>query len=242
MDKPVVSFARKQVIDPSVTVYRTARFVSRQRVYERVIDLLNRATKDQGRRKVSRTLTKTARRGLEKLVEELDGPDPALRLLGVVEWYEAHCLDKYVPWVEGAESLREKFGRLEKQMLLHGQENKTTSVDDVAAGLFNGNRILSLAFRSNILPKAKGIDLGDVAEPVLAERLGALYGELRAARTPNSENGPMDLLDRYLDWLAEHRDWRATVRVLSTTSPAFGQWRREEASRHPRGADPLTGR
>jgi len=55
--------------------------------------------------------------------------------------------------------------------------------------------------------------------------------------------GPMELLLRYVEWLGD-QNWidKATTRLLSIESPAFNQFRREVAARHPREVDPVTGR
>lgn len=123
------------------------------------------------------------------------------------------------------------------------QPTAASTIDDVVDGIFGGSRVLADAFRSDILVRVRRLDLGEVDDAALAARLGEFYEAMRAERDPLSSDasGPMDLLRRYVDWLGE-RDWRMTVRVLSASSPAFQQFRREVASRHPRGADPLTGR
>jgi hypothetical protein len=119
------------------------------------------------------------------------------------------------------------------------------TIDQVVTGLFNGSRVTADAFRSDILVRAGKLDLGRVVDTDLAVCLGELYTAMRAQRATGSalsdKSGPMDLLRRYLIWLSD-QDWRMTMRVLRIDSPAFQQFRREEAHRHPYGADPLTGR
>jgi hypothetical protein len=116
------------------------------------------------------------------------------------------------------------------------------TTDEVVSSVFNGSAVLAASFRSDVLVRARKLDMGRVSEPDLAARLGELYQALRAERAPGSDTpGSLDLLGRYVDWLSE-KDWRMTPRVLGMDSPAFAQFRREEASRHPHGVDPLTGR
>lgn len=128
-------------------------------------------------------------------------------------------------------------------------DEPVSTVDQVVAGLFNGNSwVLANAFRSDILVRARALDFGDVGEVDLAIKLGKLHEAIKSARSlrpPLSDvPGPLDLLRRYVMWLAERADWqnKMTTRVLWADSPAFQQFRREVAARHPRGVDPLTGR
>lgn len=247
MSRRVVSFERRGVLRPPAEApCRTERFVSVRRVLERVAILLDDATIERDRRVVRRGLSRSAEATLLRLVGELGGPDPSLRLLRAVEWYREHAGDRYVPWIEGARSLYEKFGRLEARMREAGAgDSPGETVDEVVAGLFNGSRVLAESFRSDLLAGAMLLDLGGAREAVVAARLGEMYRAIRAARaSPVSEGTPgaLTLLGCYVGWLSE-RDWTTmTTRVLDLDSPAFGQFRREVASRHPRGADPVTGR
>jgi hypothetical protein len=246
MVKTVVTFSPKRVIKAGDAPYRTERFVSRQRVFERVAELIDRAAFTKERRRVARGLSKSSREAMAKLASELDDPDPALRILRAVEWYEQHCTDKYVPWIEGGRTLYEKFGRLEAQMFDRGDRETAvpTSVDEVVAGLFNGSKVLADSFRSDVLARASSLDLGGASESSVAARLGDAYRAIRAARngvSPEGILGPLGLLERYVGWLGE-KDWQMTIRVLGIDSPAFQQFRRELASRHPHGADPVTGK
>jgi hypothetical protein len=120
------------------------------------------------------------------------------------------------------------------------------AMDDLLSSTLNGSQVMRDAFESDILVRARRLALGSASESDLAATLMGLYVEMRAERSRAypavTTSGPMDLLRRYVIWLGE-RDWPTmTVRVLSKDSPAFQQFRREEAALHPRGADPLTGR
>lgn len=246
MPKTVVSFAPKRIIKAGDAPYRTEQFVSRLRVFERVAVLIDRATLTKERRRVARGLSKKSLKAMVKLTSELDGPDPALRILRAVEWYEQHCTDKYAPWIEGGVALYEKFGRLEAQMLDRSDRDASApaSVDEVVAGLFNGSAVLADSFRSDVLARASALDLGGASAQIVAARLGDAYKVIRAARngaTPEGILGPLGLLERYVGWLGE-KDWQMTIRVLNIESPAFQQFRRELAARHPNGVDPVTGR
>lgn len=240
----VASFPSRHVVRS--VPYRTARLVSRTRVFERVAELLDRATVARDRRITPRGPSKSSLAKIERLVRELDGPEPAMRVLRAVEWYERHVDDKYVPWIEGGRTLYEKFGKLEVQMRHHAKDEAPgRTADEVVSGLFNGSRVLADAFRRDVVTKAKKLGMGQVSDADLAFKLGATYVAIRTARQGASSDGlpgPLDLLERYLDWLGERRDWRMTTRVLGIDSPAFQQFVREESSRHPRGVDPLTGR
>jgi hypothetical protein len=161
----------------------------------------------------------------------------------VAQWYEQNWRSKYVPWVEGGPSLYKKFGTIEAMMIERQQLDAQPSSAETIAGLFNGSRVLAEAFESDVLGRARELDLGRIADPDLASALGGLYREVVAARrgVDSSElPGPLDVLRRYVCWLGE-KDWRMTTRVLRMDSPAFQQWRRDEAALHPRGLDPLTG-
>ncbi|HXP04276.1 MAG TPA: hypothetical protein VN808_09155 [Stellaceae bacterium] len=123
---------------------------------------------------------------------------------------------------------------------------RSTTVDEVVAGLFNGSRVLADAFRRDVLGRARQLDLRDATEVALAEALGAMYQEIRRARegrTASDLLGPLDLLERYLDWLGE-QDWirNATVRALRFDSDNFNQFRREESRYQVHDRDPVTGR
>lgn len=220
---------------------RTADFVrDRSRILAAVCESLAQARLARFNRSTPPEHSASCVKYLEKLRSELGPPHPLLRILDVVRWYEAHWHEGLVPWVEGGPSLYSKFSRLEAIMLDRTRQEPTTTVDEVLTNLFNGSKIVSEAFKSDILVRAKRLSLGSVSEVDLMTRLGELYGSIRAARVPEAA-GPIDLLRRYINWLSE-KDWQMTMRVLSTSSPAFQQFRREEASLHPLGADPLTGR
>lgn len=262
MDKVIVSFARKGVIRRDQDVpYRSGRFLSRRRVFERVSASMARA-------RYSRFHTKTSVAELEmcaecaaKVASSLPAPGEALRVLRVVEWYERWCdehfedgvsrrkleRERYMPVVHAGPSLERKFISLENQMRAAEDEDRvaSTTVDDVVRRTFNGSRVIADSFRTDVLARTIELDVGDVPEPVLAAKLAEAYQAIRAARpngaTPEGVLGPMTLLERYVQWLGE-RDWRMTTRVLDVASPAFQQFRREQASLHPRGADPVTGR
>lgn len=246
MPKIIDSFATKQVA-PARTTYRAGEFVSRLRVHERILELISSSNEKRNRRHTPITLTGN-RSPLRKLEKELDGDSPLMRILGVVEWYERNSgPDAKLPWVESAWTLYEKFSRLERQMEMRTRDDavKSTTVDDVVGRAFNGSRSLAAVFRHDVLGAARELDLGGASEVDLARGLADAYvgiREAREGRTPDGVPSPIELLRRYVDWLSEKREWRATTRVLSIESPAFSQFRREEAARHPREVDPVTGR
>jgi hypothetical protein len=241
------SFAPRKVVHARPS-YRTERYVSRLRVHERILELISSANETRHRRYTPVELTEGKRRLMRKLEGELGGDDPLMRILGVVEWYEANCgRDERLPWVEDARSLYDKFSRLEKQMEMRTRDDaiRTMTVDDVVGRAFNGSRVLAASFRHDVLGSAKELDLGGASEVDLAASLAAAYAGIERAREgryPDGVPSPLELLRRYVDWLSEKSEWRMTTRVLSLESPAFSQFIREETARHPREVDPLTGR
>jgi hypothetical protein len=108
----------------------------------------------------------------------------------------------------------------------------------------NGSAVARMAIDADMLARTRALGPGlAVSDADLAARLADFYAEVRRERdAERSTIGPVDLLHRYVAWLGE-RGWPTmTTRVLSASSPAFQQFRRELAALHPRGADPLTGR
>jgi hypothetical protein len=246
MPKTIASFQARRVIRRPM--YRTERFVSRLRIHERIMALISSANETRNRRHTPVELSVGNRRLLARLEGELGGDDPHLRVLGVVEWYEANCgPDERLPWVENARSLYDKFSRLERQMEMRTRDVKVKerTVDDVVGGTFNGSPVLASAFRHDVLGAARGLDLGGASDADVAASLAGAYSAIEAARggrIVDGVPGSLDLLRSYVEWLAERTEWRMTTRVLSIDSPAFNQFRRETAARHPREVDSVTGR
>lgn len=239
---PVVRFRRKETLPATRPAGRFVR--DKTEIFERVFEVLARTRVQKFHRSTSPAQLPGFLRKMKRLARELDGPAPALRILEVVLWYELHCDDKYIPWVEGGPSLYAKFSRLEAAMRRDLEDrNAPRTVDEVTAAAFNGSRVLAETFRSEVLARARQLPMGEVSDAALAASLAALYSAIREARPASGDGrqGPLGLIRRYVDWLSE-KDWRMTVRVLSFDSPAFTQFRREEANRHPLGLDPITGR
>lgn len=261
MSNTVVSFAPKQVIrEDASSSYRTERYVSGLRVCERVAELMRRARLSRFHTNTSPVEIARCASCAANIARGLPAPSAVLRVLEVVEWYERWCDEhfvlgrsrmnspdeQYMPIVHGGPSLERKFISLENRMRAANNAARLgETVDEVIARLFNGSRVLADSFRLDVLGRAGGIDFA-APECVVAEKLGVAYQAIRAARpggsTPEGAPGPLSLLERYVEWLGDKGDWNMTTRVLSIESPAFQQFRRELAARHPRGADPVTGR
>jgi hypothetical protein len=123
--------------------------------------------------------------------------------------------------------------------------SSSLTVNEVVGGAFNGSGVLADSFRSDVLARAMRLDLGGASEPAVAARLVDLYRAIRAARpggaTPEGVLGPLALVGRYVGWL-EEQDWvrNATMRVIKFDSPAFSQFRREQARYQGYQCDPVT--
>ena len=233
---------------------RTGRLVRDKDLwYARAADVVAQSRLTRHNRGTSDVDLASSIKYVAKLAHELarskSPTPPAVRILEVVQWFEQNCMSsKYMPIVEGGPSLYKKFGTVEAMMLDDRRRHAETPTEDVAAGLFNGSSVLAEAFETDVLRRARGIDFGRVSDPELAGALTAMYREVLAARRgvrPSDLTGipgPLDVLRRYVDWLGDKLDWKMTTRVLSTSSPAFQQWRRDEAALHPRGVDPFIGR
>lgn len=225
---------------------QTTWFVrDKTRIYDKIVATLSAARRKRFKRYTPESHRNGTVKCVIRLAREVRGSVPLLRVLDVVCWYEEHCLEEYIPWIEGGPSLYEKFSRLEAQMRLRTQEKVAPTTDDVISGIFNGSKVLARSFRSDILVKAQALVRGNVDEAALAAKLGELYVAIRVARSGASVLGvpaPLELLERYVDWLSDKKDWQMTMRVLDTSSLAFQQFIREEALHHPRGLNPLIGR
>lgn len=81
----------------------------------------------------------------------------------------------------------------------------------------------------------------------LIRAIGGLYNRIKEERTngttPPGMPAPLDLLERYVNWLGDqHWITNKTVALFQFNSQVFGQWRRDQAERDPRLRDPVTGR
>ena len=250
MPERVVSLFRdKRVISARPVLASSGPFVrGSSAVCDRISQLLTEARAERwGRR---RELTGTDR-WIRKLVSELTGDAPLLRVLAVVEWYASSQpwrSDKMVPWIDGGPSLYEKFSRLEECMRrLGGSANPEETPRDIIKLVVGNGTVLS-RFEETVLAPARRLHLSD-DELALAHALCELYSGIRDERArvrvtdelASQMGGPADLLRRYLSWVGEH-DWTATLRVLQYNSPSFAQFRREAARMDARDRDPVTGK
>jgi len=190
---------------------------------------------------------------ISRLVSRLVGPAPAHRVYTVVTWYRDQPTwrkDKYLPRVDTAKTLREKFDRLEAAM--HSRMDSSEPDDEIPrdvlrAAVGGDGPVLTSIERDVFAPARKlrltGDDLG------LARALARLHASIRAERAAAGVSddlvrqlgGAVGLLARYVAFLGD-QGWVATLRVLQPDSPAFAQFRRGQAQLDARDRDPVTGK
>jgi hypothetical protein len=87
--------------------------------------------------------------------------------------------------------------------------------------------------------------LGKLNDAIRSEHKAAIAKLNDLQKQSIAFGGGISILQRYLGWLDEggQSEWanNATTRIFDLASPAFRQFRREEANRHPYGYDPITG-
>jgi hypothetical protein len=165
----------------------------------------------------------------------------------VVAWYAEHWSDSpYIPVVSSAKSLKDKFDRLEAAMQRLSPVNGHDLTVPEVLGKY-GIRLVD-SFARDILRPAKKLGVFDANDDiVLAGHLAALYAAIRTARDDASLSddlklrlgGPSEIVKRYIEWLHD-KQWRVSSKVLTVSSPAFGQFRRDYQDGE--GFDPIDGR
>ena len=224
-------------------------FTRRSDVAALVADLLSRIRLERARIRTTPQQLAQWRKRILQLMRELDGPRPADRVYRVVRWYLDHWEDdRYIPRVDSGNSLRDKFDRLERAMVERSPElvQRRTAEEVLAESL--GSQRAARFFERSVMPAARELRLtGDDA--ALAQALVDLRRHVEELRRESrrfdeslsdERGGPTSVVGCYVEWLAT-QDWDATLRVLRPDSPAFAQWRREEARLDPADRDPVTG-
>lgn len=250
-------FPDKKVIPSLVRTSGPVGFTRQSDVVRLIVEILARVRLERAHKRTDAQQRAKWEKPVRQLIRDLQDPEllgapdsgTSERVYRVARWYlDHHRDDKYVPVVESASSLRDKFWNLERTMQERSPDLvvQETALDVLTEVL--GSERAARFFEKSAVEPARGLRLtssdADLARSLLALRDHVLKSRMGTGRFDergsDQDGGPTSVVRRYVEWLGD-QDWDATLRVLRPDSPAFASWRRDEAKLDPADRDPVTG-